>query len=56
METIIGGLAFAGIIAAHLFAVAAVRDTNYEDRPGGRLSARRRAFFALFGTSAPEAR
>ena len=36
METIIGGLAFAGIIAAHLFALVALRGTNYADRPAGQ--------------------
>lgn len=57
METIIGGLAFAGIIAAHLFAVAALRDTNYDDRPDApRRQARGRSFLALFGVAAPETR
>lgn len=36
METIVGGLAFFAIVAAHLFAVVALRDTREGPSANGR--------------------
>jgi hypothetical protein len=53
METILGGLAFVGFLAAHLFAVVALRDARADEQPAKQ---RDTAPAAIGIAAAPEAR